>query len=197
MYQKLEIERVVGFQALCATVVDGPHAFDQTITPMTMAYQHDAEENFYTQYGFFPLDAEAPSADGDLDWQMVRKVLGLMKDSTLHSDCPTIQVFVTKMIKHSGDVDAVQTIIDLDISTTVAFSLQNPSHNSFIVNVNTFHREVYYFISVKDSQTTQPLWQFTTNYAPAVLQCFREDLGGSVQNAACFLLLNGILLLVV
>ena len=63
-YQKLEIERVVGFQALCATVVDGPHAFDQTITPMTMAYQHDAEENFYTQYGFSPLDAKAPLGDG-------------------------------------------------------------------------------------------------------------------------------------
>ena len=38
----------------------------------------------------------------------------------------------------------------------------------------------------------QPHWQFATNYAPAILHCFREDLGGSVQNTACFLLSNGI-----
>ena len=59
--------------------VDSPQAFDQTITPMIMAYQCDAEENLYIQNGFSTLDAEVPSADGDLDWQIVRKFLVLLK----------------------------------------------------------------------------------------------------------------------
>ena len=52
--------------------------------------------------------------------------------------------------------------------------------------------ELLYFITIKNSQTLQPRWQLATNYAPAMLQCFREDLRGSVWNAACFLLSNGI-----
>ena len=138
------------------------------------------------------MNAKAPSADGDLDWKTVGKVLGLMKNSTPCSYRPTIQAFVTNMINRSGDADAVCTIVNLDISTNAAFPLQKLSHNLFVVNANTFCREVYYFITVKNSQTLQLCWQLTTNYAPAVLQCFREDLGGSVRNAACFLLSNGI-----
>ena len=172
--------------------VDDCHTFDQTIAPMTWAYQRDAEENLYIQHGFSPLNAEAPSADGDLDWKIVRKVLGLVKNSTPRSYHPAIQAFVTNMINRSGDADAVRTIVDLDISTNTAFPLQKLSHNLFVVDANTFRGEVYYFITVKNSQTLQPCWQLATNYAPAVLQCFREDLGGSVQNAAHFLLSNGI-----
>ena len=37
-----------------STNVDDHHAFDQTITPMTWAYQHDAEENLYIQQGDMP-----------------------------------------------------------------------------------------------------------------------------------------------
>ena len=96
------------------------------------------------------------------------------------------------MINCSGNADAVCTIVDLDISTNTAFPLQKLSYNLFVVNANTFHREVYYFITVKNSQTPQPHWQLATNYAPAVLQCFRKDLGGSVWNAMHFLLSNGI-----
>ena len=175
-----------------STNVDDCHAFDQTIVPMTWAYQHDAEENLYIQHGFSPLNAKAPSADGDLDWKTVGKVLGLVKNSTPHSYRPAIQAFVTNMINCSGDADAVRTIVDLDISTNAAFPLQKLSHNLFVVDANTFRGEVYYFITVKNCQTLQPCWQLATNYAPAMLQCFREDLGGSVQNAACFLLSNGI-----
>ena len=96
------------------------------------------------------------------------------------------------MVKHSADADTVQTIVDLDISTNAAFPLKNSSHNLFEVNVTTFHKEVYYFITIKNPQTSQPHWELTTSYAPAVLQCFREDVGGNIQNATCFLLSNGI-----
>ena len=160
-----------------STNVDDCHTFDQTITLMIWAYQCDAEENLYIQHSFSPLNAEAPSANGDLDWKTVGKVLGLMKNSTLCSYCPTIQAYVTNIINCSVDADADHTIVNLDISTNAAFPLQKLSHNLFVVDANTFHREVYYFITVKNSQTLQPCWQLTTNYAPAVLQCFREDLG--------------------
>ena len=96
------------------------------------------------------------------------------------------------MVKHSADADAVRTIVDLDISTNAAFPLKISSHNSFEVDVTTFRKEVYYFITVKNPQTSQPRWELATNYAPAVLQCFREDLGGNIRNAARFLLSNGI-----
>ena len=115
-----------------------------------------------------------------------------MNDSTYHNHHPAIQTFVTNMVKHSADVDTIQTIVDLDISTNAAFPLKNSSHNSFEVNITTFHKGVYYFITINNPQTSQPRWELATNYAPAVLQCFREDLGGNIQNAACFLLLNGI-----
>ena len=136
--------------------VDNHHAFDQTIVLMTWVYQHDAKENLYIQHGFSPLNTEAPSADGDFDQKTVRKVLGLMKNSTLHCYHPAIQAFVTNMINCSGDADAVCTIVNLHISTNAAFPLQKLSHNLFVVNANTFHREVYYFITVKNSQTPQP-----------------------------------------
>ena len=96
---------------------NGPHVFDQRITPITWAYQWGTEENLYTQYGFSPLNAEASSVRGDLDWKIVSKVLGLVNDSTHRDHRPTIQTFVTNMVKHSADADAVQTIINLDIST--------------------------------------------------------------------------------
>ena len=37
-----------------STNVDDRHTLDQTIVPMTWAYQHDAEENLYIQHGFSP-----------------------------------------------------------------------------------------------------------------------------------------------
>ena len=125
-----------------STNVDNRHTFDQTIVPMTWAYQCDAEENLYIQHGFSPLNTEAPSADGDLDWKTVGKVLGLVKISTPCSYRPTIQAFVTNIINCSGDADAVCTIVDLDISTNTTFPLQKLSHNLFVVDANTFHGEV-------------------------------------------------------
>ena len=159
-------------------------------TPTSLAW--DIKEILYSRFGFSSLDSEAPSGGSDLPWATVSKVIGLAKVFIPEACCPVIQVFVTKMINNATDARAIRTIVDLNISTNAASPLRNLCHNLFVVTPMTSHKTTCYLLSADNSQTPQPCWQLTINDPTAVLQCFRVDLGSSLQNAARSLLAHGI-----
>ena len=138
------------------------------------------------------MDSEALSGNGDLPWATVSKVFGLTKVFIPKACCPAIQAFVTKMINNATDARAIQTIVDLNISTNAASPLWNSCRNSFVVTPMTYHETTCYLLSADDSQTPQPCWQLAINDPTAVLQCFRVDFGSSLWNAAHSLLTHGI-----
>ena len=137
------------------------------------------------------MDSEALSGDGDLPWATVSKVIGLTKVFIPEACHPAIEAFVTKMINNTTDARAIQTIVDLNISTNAASPLWNSCHNSFVVTPTTSHETTCYLLSADNSQTPQPCWWLTINDPTAVLQCFRVDLGSSLWNAARSLLVPG------
>ena len=159
-------------------------------TPTSSAW--NIEEILYSQFGFSPLDPEAPSGDGDLPWITVSKAIGLTKLFIPQASCLAIQAFVTKMINNATDARAIWTIVNLDISTNAASPLRNLCCNSFVVTSMTFRKTTFYLLSADNSQTPQPCWRLAINDPTAMLQCFRVDLGSSLWNAVCFLLTHGI-----
>lgn len=113
-----------------------------------------------------------------------------MNDSIPSARRPAIQSFVTQMTNNSTNIQAIRRIVDMDLSHNAAHPYTASPLSSFNIDTTTLRGVTIHIFNRCDN--SQPRWQLATNDPVAVIQCFRENMGSSIRDAARYLLSYGI-----
>ena len=167
-----------------------PHSFVNTIAAPKWSYCQGLEDQLYTCFSFSPLNHELPCSDDALKWDKVCKTLGDTVHQVKNKNQPCIRTFMSHFIQNHTNVNILQQFHTSDISAHADFPLQDASLlQARLLSHNGLQ---LYVITSQWPSDNQPSWTIVLDDPVAVLQLFRTSLTGSLHDAACLLLHNGI-----
>lgn len=164
-----------------------PHSFDNTIIAPEWSHNQGLEDHLYNRFCFSLLNHQSQCTDEALDWDKVSKTLRDTASTVEHYNRLCIRAFITHMILNHTDARALQLYCYFDLSTDAKYPFQNASSlRARWLNLHDNRQHLYDIYSQQDLES-QLSWSLIVANSAAILQCFRANLGGSVQNAACLL----------
>jgi hypothetical protein len=148
-------------------------------------YEKSLLSTLSLRFGFLPPISPLPDLPNILEWTRVKRIMGDNNAAVATSLQAPISIFVSNRI---NGLPVPEQLCDLSLTSPDPFADHADTHLQLIKNFA--NRVAQYMLVPRGSE--RPRWLVGLDNSVTVLECFRLDIGPSMNSVAQYLFSNGI-----